>query len=339
MKKDFNFLCLLLLFTACACTPGNGPNITVLEEIFPPVFLSLDQESEVLIRLTFDKETEFAQPPRITPEMEIEKILPQDNSILLYLSSSQEPGKEYILQGTVKDKRGNRMQFLAPFYGFNSSPPKILLNEFTTLGSTTHPDVTELRITEGGNLAGLTLFEGTRDIYSLRFTFPSLEVEAGDYILFHWKPQGIETEIDETVSKEQSGGIDSCREAWDFWLKGGSGLPGNNGVISLYSSPSGRLLDAVIYSNRTSDSDTTYLGFGSKEMMNKALSLVEQGGWIAAGERIAPEDAVNPSSSTATRSICRWEEQEDTNTALDWYIVPTGKYSFGKENSTEVYSP
>ena len=99
------------------------------------------------------------------------------------------------------------------------------------------------------------------------------------------------------------------------------------------------MLDGVLYSNRTSQSDEAYRGFGSAETLTRAEELVSAGGWTHAGARVSPEDAVNPDGSTGTRSICRQPRAADTNSSEDWHIVPTRKASFGAENSDEVYTP
>ena len=147
-----------------------------------------------------------------------------------------------------------------------------------------------------------------------------------------------EKAVNETAEKDLSGGLDASYTAFDFWVNGGTGLSGNNGVITLLDRPGGSILDGVLYSNRTSQSDEKYLGFGTLTAMERALELEEMKGWICEENRVRPEDAVNPDGSTATRSLCRKREL-DTNSRNDWYIVPTRHASFGKENSEEEYVP
>ena len=105
----------------------------------------------------------------------------------------------------------------------------------------------------------------------------------------------------------------------------------------MYEKPEGKLLDCVLYSNRTSSSDQKYRGFGSNRLMLCADELAAEGGWIAALEQIAPEDAVNPDDSTATRSICRSSSSNDTNSKIDWHITPTRGATFGEVNTDEVF--
>jgi hypothetical protein len=201
-----------------------------------------------------------------------------------------------------------------------------------------HPDLVELKVTKAGNMAGVVLFAGVKSNWDFRVFFPGLLVQQGDFLLVHFKPQGIASEVNETTAKDRSAGLDASPNAYDFWVGGGNGLSGNNGVLSLYSSPTGTIIDGVLYSNRTRDSDTLYLGFGAEKTMKRALALVQDSGWKSSEATVAPNDGVNPEKSTSTRSLCRDKRGSDTDTNSDWHIVPTKKSSFGSENSEEVYA-
>ena len=253
-------------------------------------------------------------------------------------TDNQVSGQAYTLEGTVEDEKRNSISFIARFYGHNAEIPEVLINEFTTRGSSTHPDMVELKVLSSGDMGGLILLQGTPDNWTDRLVFPSFSVATGDFIVVHFKPQGIPEEINELVEKDISGGLDASDEAFDHWIEGGTGLSGNNGVISLLERPGGCLLDGVLYSNRTSQSDVKYLGFGTRSAMERALELAALNGWTCGEDQVRPEDAVNPEGSTATRSLCR-KIGYDSNSRNDWYIVPTRHASFGEENSEEVYNP
>ena len=238
----------------------------------------------------------------------------------------------------MEDKTGNQTRFITQFHGHNPRVPDVVINEFITQGSSSHPDIVELLVLEDGNLSGMCVVEGTKSIWSDRLTLPSVDIAAGDFVLVHFKPEGIPEEQNETTDWGSSGGKDASPAAWDYWVLGGNGLSGNNGVLTVYDKPEGRLLDGVLYSNRTSTSDEKYRGFGSKEMMQKADELCAEDGWSPRGELVAPEDGIDPEESTSTRSICRSSSGSDTNSAADWHIVPTRGATFGEENSNEIYS-
>ena len=161
---------------------------------------------------------------------------------------------------------------------------------------------------------------------------------AGDYVLIHFKPEGIAAEVNEVGDRAASGGKDASDTAWDYWVPGGNGLSGNNGVITVYSNPEGEMIDGVLYSNRTSSSDATYRGFGTKGTLHRAEGLHAQGGWTSTGDIVTPEDAVDPEDSTSTRSLNRQSDGTDTNSKLDWHIVPTRGATFGRANSDAVFA-
>ena len=221
----------------------------------------------------------------------------------------------------------------------------MLINEVTTQGSSTHPDVVELRLHSAGNLGGLTLYAGAPSEHDGRIVFPAVDLPAESYVVAHFKPEGLAEEINELTDPTASGGLDASDTGWDFWVDGASGISGNNGAVSLYAQPGGRLIDAIVYSNRTSDSDERYRGFGSKSALAMVDRVAADGGWLAAGAGgadaalLRPEDAVDPEDSTATRSISRGTDGADTDTAADWHITPTSGYSFGAPNTDEVYVP
>jgi hypothetical protein len=345
------------LSTLCLCT-CCGPIADIREsldpDLIPPQLLNVRTLSAGQLELTFD------EPPVCRSEdLAVEPSLPvlgirTGDSRLVIETDLQTPGLPYQLKAVVEDASGNGLHFLTRFYGFNGEVPRLLINEFTTRGTGNHPDAVELMATEGGNMGGVVLYEGTPANYDDRLIFPAFPVAAGQFLIIHFKPEGIAEEVDETESTDLSGGLDASDRAYDFWIPGGGGISGNNGVISCYDRPGGAILDGVLYSNRTSESDEQYGGFGTPDSWERARELAADGGWLIAGERVRPEDAVSPEGSTGTRSICRSSGTgvaasgdtaavdagaADTDTAADWHIVPTMGFTFGEANSDEIYVP
>ena len=331
---------VLLALALCTCC---GP-ITDMRERFnpdliPPLLLHVRAIDRGQLELTFD------EPPRsrlqdlaIDPPLDVCALQSEDCRLLLQ-TAAQSPGAAYQLEAVVEDEAGNGLHFLAEFYGFNGEVPALVINEFTTRGTGNHPDVVELRVLKGGNMGGVVLYEGTPANHDERIVFPAFAVAPGSFLIVHFKPQGVPLEIDETDRLDQSGGLDSSDRAFDFWIPEGGGISGNNGVISLYAQPGGPIMDGVLYSDRTSDSDERYGGFGTADAWERARQLVDEGGWMMAGQVVRPEDAVSPEGSTGTRSICRSADSMDSDSDADWHIVPTLGFTFGQVNSEEVYSP
>jgi len=308
-------------------------------DLRPPQVESVEAVDPTHMQVRFDEDaTLLAQRTRISPALAIAGVR-SDGRLTIITGEAQVPGRPYVLETEALDARGNSSSFMAEFFGFNGNVPALLINELTPRGSSTHPDLTELAVLSDGNMGGVVLYNGTPGSYESRLIFPALAVRKGSFLVVHWKPAGMPGEVDETGDPSSSFGLDVCSTAWDFWVRGSTGLGGNNGVLALYERSGGSCIDAVLYSNRTSESDARYRGFGSAEMLSRAEEAVRDGAWKAAGARVTPEDAVSPEGSTGTRSLCRRADGADTDTAADWHVVPTSKASFGKANSDEVFAP
>ncbi len=333
---------ILILFSIQACTPVNYYNPeTDSPDLAPPQLQSIYTLTSTQIALEFNEETELiTQKTTIYPSLTILSIshTPTKPNRIIIEVSKQTPGIIYKLKTEATDKNSNSISFIKSFYGHNDKIPNLLINEFTVRGSGKHPDTVELYILSNGNMGGITVYNGTSKNFTNLLVFPPFEVKKDDFILLHFKPTGDESEINETEKKNSSGGYDCSNNAYDFWVKGGKGLGGNNGVITVYSAPNGEIIDGILYSNRTSTSDTKYRGFGKKDMLLRAETLANIGGWTFRGDKISPEDAINPEGSTGTRSICRNNPPRDTNSSMDWHIVPTRGATFGNPNTNSVYT-
>jgi len=309
-------------------------------DLAPPALCRVYAETIQSARFIFDEPAQMeASGISVDPDIPVQTVISEENTVTVVFSSPLQPGREHVMRGEAKDPHGNSSFFIARFYGFNPNPARLVINEFITRGSDTHPDIIELKALQAGSLAGICFCHGTRDDYACRYVFPACQVAAADLILLHTKPQGISTEQDELADITASGGLDASPDARDFWLAGGPGLSGNNGVVAVYEQPAGNLMDVVIYTNRTSASDAAYRGFGSQSLMSQADQLSGERAWIFSGDMPAPEDAVFIELSTTTRSICRAAAGADTDSKADWHIVPTRGSTFGGVNSDAVYTP
>lgn len=325
MKISTVALLILLIGSVVACQgPAESDFINVLsgKDRRPPVLLALEASGESTLKCTFDEVTWCDRNATYCEPHTILSIIDGSPSIIIELSSKVEPGTQTHLTLRAYDQRGNSMCLSAPCWGKNERLPAILINEFTTKGSGNNPDRVELLILQDGNLAGLTFLDGIGSLYDSEFTFPAVEVKQGQRAVLEY------SDYNSSDNEKLYYRIDA------------PGLGSNNGILTLYDAPGGALIDALLYSNRTHDSDTAYGGFGTKKVHERALLLQESGAWRCFDPLgIRPEDGIDSTYSTATRSMCRKEESEDTNSKEDWYVVPTGKASFGEPNSALVFEP
>ena len=308
-------------------------------DLMPPRLQSVQSLSPGEISILFDEEAALiAEKTRISPALVVREVTGPAKSVVVH-AQQQEPGLRYLLESEARDAHGNSASFVAEFYGYNNRVPRLLINELTPRGSGNHPDVVELKVFAAGNMGGVVLYLGSPGSYDARLVFPPFEIAAGSFLVVHLKPAGDPGEVDETTDRAASTGFDATDTAFDFWMRDGKSLGGNNGAVSLYDRPGGTCLDGIFYSNRTAESDEQYAGFGSAETRARAEELAGCGAWVPAGTRVTPEDGVNPEGSTGTRSLCRSAASDDSNRAQDWHIVPTRRSTIGAENSDEVYVP
>jgi hypothetical protein len=98
------------------------------------------------------------------------------------------------------------------------------------------------------------------------------------------------------------------------------------------------MIDAVLYSIRTADSDTKYGGFGSAALRDRVAAIVDSGAWFAS-EPPRPEDCARSEGTTSTRTICRSSSAGDSDSGGDWHVVPTKGSTLGTHNTDEVNVP
>ena len=275
-----------------------------------PVLLGACSESSSTVRL------DFSEPVKLYGSCVGQYSARSDGkSIYVVLPSELEPGIQTQISGRVRDYAGNTCAFSIQVWGLNPRLPKILINEFTTKGSGKSPDRTELRILEDGNLNGMVLYSGIPDDWDARVVFPDMDVRKEDLVVIWWTEELPQTD------EETSGVKNICAFCSDS-------LSSNNGTLVLCDTPSigASVIDAVIYSNFSS----SYQGFGTKGALQRAQWVLDCGLWSG--------DAIDSTSSTATRSVSRFQDGRDTDSAGDWFITDTGGSTVGTENTSDPYS-
>lgn len=350
---SLGLLPLISCLSGCPETPVNP----FILDIIPPTFLQQHIPDAYTVKLTYSEDIYLHHMPLLTTTSEesaipIESWESLNNEVLITLQNPMTPGELYHVETVVYDQKNNSLGSMVPVYGYNSRVPKLLITEFTVKGNgKTRPETVELYAQTSGNLAGVTI-HNSRYRAMQYYIFPNHEVEAGQYILLHYRTTEDETEIDELIAPDTSTAPNTHPEAWDFWVSNfelplhvpapDEGLSESNGTLALHTSPYGPIIDAVIYSKDAESN--SYNGFGCEEVLTHATEIIQAGAWIShvpqAPEIIAQDVAVI-GKSTTTRSIQRKQGEPDnglepqhplwvdTNSPDDWYIVPTGGLSFG----------
>jgi hypothetical protein len=324
MRKLVGSLLAVAVAVTCGCDgafDGRLYNVLAGKDRTPPMILAVEAVQAQVVSCTFDEPVWCDRGQVSVDGRPVKAVSDGSETVLIDLDSMLAPGTCATVTMRACDGLGNSVCFSAPCWGKNERLPAVVINEFTTKGSAGNPDRIELLVLSDGNLAGLSMYDGIGTSFDSEYVFESLEVKAGDrpvlwYAADQLLPDGLHYDA------------------------GPVGLGGNNGVLSVCASPGGRLLDALLYSNRTSASDTTYGGFGTKKVHQRALSLLQSESWATSSAFvIAPEDGIDSTYSTATRSMGRNEGEPDSDAKSDWHVVPTGKASFGQPNCPLVHEP
>ena len=311
---------LIASCSGCNENPRDCYDLLSFRDATPPVFIDIKAQSPTCLQLSFnEKLMEEKNPPLFLNDAPHTNFAYKEKTLCVYTREPITPGEKVTVQGRVKDLSGNTTHFTCTTYGANQNPASLLINEFTTKGTSKSPDRVELVALKSGCLAGLTLYNGTIPYDTDRCVLPNTMVSTGEYIVITFQEDP---------------------DSLTFESENHAGLSANNGTISLYQDPSAQapLIDAVAYSTQTA---STFEGFGSKDVLSGAQLLCKSGQW----QYTTPlsSAAIDCTTSTATRSINRSHTAEgipvDTNSQSDWYVTKTGGQSFGSSNTKEHYEP
>ncbi|WP_144082882.1 hypothetical protein [Salinispira pacifica] len=339
---SLGLFCILL-----SCVP-LFQGIRGMKDLQPPVYTGLEQPGRGSLILKFNEHIKFDSDDfAACGGFEISGIEQADQtSLLLALNGDDLPGEELTLEGRVRDDTGNELWFLLPFYSVNINPAQLILSEFITEHSSSRYEKAEIVVLREGNLGGITVYNGAAGDHKSCLRFQDQEVEQGEYLIVHFRSDGLAGETDEygedrILAGNSATAPNAIADVRDFWTEGDQGLSDTNGALSIYASPApgAEILDAVLYSNRSYEEGQDYGSFGTSYTQRVMNELAGAGAWVYSGDQIIPEDCLRSEDSTSTRSICRDLEFNDTNGKNDWHIVPTSCSSFGHENCQDVYEP
>lgn len=330
--KIFIYIVLVLF---CSCE--NIDKIPFIpSDLSPPPFVALNIIDTHSISIESDESIYFKSESYYSREnLIIKEVNKKENSLIVTLSQEMVPGFEYCSEFRIEDENGNSLSFISKFYGFNPNIPKLVINEFIVKGTKTNPDKIELFVINGGNMAGVTLFNGSKNNYDYSFTFPQMEVKTGEYIVVRSTSDKYNSEcieIDDLSIENDSKFIEDVRDIRIDNFK----LSSTNGVIGLYSEPYGYILDAVVYTKNYNDESKNYRNFGLSKTMNRVDEIAEDHGWLGKYDLIFPDDSIYIGNSTTTRSLNRTDHY-DSDKNDDWHTVATSNATFGYENSLNYY--
>ena len=339
MKKNYFALLVSCIFLG-SCSPG---------EAAPAAGQISGGSSKALLfvncKAVAEDEIEFEFSQAVTvkslsfePALSVASV--EDGStVRVKLEEVPGPGMLFIADILAEDSQRNTINVLAPFRSRNNRMPELVINELCTENATVtagkKEEFIELKMKSGGNLGAMRVIILGNSNASKKtiYEFVPVEVEEGDYVTLHLRTHDEASRNEFNGSKDESVGLNSSPLAWDFWIPGNTKLMQKAATAVYVLDQDDKVLDAVMICE-AADS-----GWGKDYFAEAAEFLFKQGAWKSPDGKIAgPADSVISAGTTNTRTICRNETGEDTNTAEDWYITATSSATPGKPNSEKRLS-
>ncbi len=247
-----------------------------------------------------------------------------DDGKTVELSVSRNPGigVRAVLSGTVEDERGNTLTFAFPYTGWNDRVPDMVINEVRVSYSKPKVEYVELFMLSDGNLGGVKI-ENPRNAKNPSYEFPSAEVRAGEYVVWHVRSveEGL---VDEIGAADASGGTEARIDARDFWSDFSSSPLKADNALLLRARKGGPIVDALLLSSGT------LADWPTDEVRAAAKEAFESGAWQT-GAGIG--DAASSFGASPTRTVGRDSLSTDTDGPGDWAVCATSKCSPGAVNA------
>jgi len=313
MKKNLLLPVMMLILlipvmnlTSCGGAGQDGSVVDMIlnHECNPPVLKEIEVPAPDSVGIIFD---EWIRPLEDT--FGKCTVSSSGNYLHIGLYSQLIPGQSTEISGTVVDRYGNTNTFNVTVWGLNTDPAVLRINEFTTKGTKTQPDRTELKVIHGGSIAGMVLYDGVPDSMRNMVVLPNLEVQPGTFITVWWNDT-----LPQNIPETETANIN---------VLAGGGLSENNGIMCLCMSPmqGAQVLDCVVWSAMAS---AQYDGYGTKEVWQRVSQAIDNGWWTG--------DPVYSGWSTSTRAMALGRDGE-------WYTTVQGGITFGSENISDAYKP
>jgi hypothetical protein len=286
-------------------------------------------------------EFEFNRPVTVKslnfePELAVASI-EEGGTVKVRLDKIPKPGTEITAEILAEDTDKNTINVLIPFRARNNRMPELLINEICTETATAaagkKEEFIEFKMKSAGNLGAMrvVIHGNSNATKQTVYEFSPVEVKKDEYMTLHLRTYNQSSKNEYTDDLDESVGVTASPTGRDFWMPGDTKLLHKTAMIYVLDQDD-RVIDAVMLSETTDN-------WWAKDYFAEAAEfLFKQGAWKSVDGKIAgPVNAVNTTGTTATRTICRDEYVEDSNTSADWYITATSSATPGKPNNPKRY--
>jgi hypothetical protein len=270
------------------------------------------------------------------PELSVDSI-ENGSTVKIKFKEKPESGKLINANLLAEDERKNTLNVLVSFRTRNDRMPKLVINEICTENATAaagkKEEFIEFKMKSAGNLGAMRVVinSNTAAAKQTVYEFSPVEVKKDEYMVLHLRTYNKESKDEYGNSLDESIGVNASPTARDFWIPEETKLLHKTAMIYVLDQDD-NVLDAVMISeNPDSWWTKDYFAETAEYLFNK-------GAWKSAdGNICSPQDAVASGKTTNTRTICRDETVDDSNSAKDWYITDTSNATVGKPNSVKRY--
>jgi len=303
-----------------------------------PVFMNCRAVSDDTV------EFEFSQPVKVTslnfePVLEVSSIEDGSTVTVKFDGSLTPPGVLFAADLLVEDEKKNTINVLVPFRSRNNRMPKLVINEICTeyanAAAGKKEEFIEFKVKSDGNLGAMRVVinSSTNAAKETIYEFSPVEVKKDEYMTLHLRTFNQASKNEYTDALDESVGVNASPTGRDFWLQGETKLLHKTAMIYVLDQDD-KVIDAVMISEKPDNWWTKDYFAETAEFLFKSEAWKSPDGNVS-----SPKDAVISAGTTNTRTICRDETVEDSNTAKDWYITATSSATPGKTNSQKRYVP
>jgi len=335
MKKYLLLLGAAVLLGSCStpetpsAAPVQGGSSSAL------LYLNCRSVSQEEVEFTFSRPVTIKNL-NFEPELSVDSV-ENGSTVRVKFKEKTESGKLINANLLAEDAKKNTLNVLVSFRSRNDRMPKLLINEICTENASAaagkKEEFIEFKTKSAGNLGAMRVVINSNSTAAKQtvYEFSPVEVKKNEYIVLHLRTYNLESKDEYTGNLDESTGINATPTARDFWIPGETRLLHKTAMIYVLDQDD-NVIDAVILSENQEN-------WWTKDYFAETAEfLFKKEAWKAAdGNICSPQDAVASAKATNTRTICRDETVEDSNSAKDWYITDTSNATVGKPNSVKRY--
>jgi len=335
MKLCLCFVQALLVFGSCSTGDAGNPARMMGGSSQALLYLNHKAVSDDEIEFVFSRPV-TVKYLSFSPEISVHSI-ENGSTVRVKLAEAPEPGKMITADLVAEDEKRNSINALVSFRARNNRMPDLVINEVCTeyanAAAGRKSEFIEFVMKSSGNLGGMRVFivGNSNAAKETIFEFSPVEVKSGDYVVLHLRSYDPSNKDEYGTDLAESGGINSSPTARDFWIPGETKLLHKTAMIYVLDQDDKVINAVILCENPNAPWPKDYF-------FDTANFLFLKGAWKSAdGITCRPSDAVSSAGTTNTRTICRDETAENSNSAADWYITATSSATPGGPNNPKRY--